>query len=219
MCYYSSMKMLNTIATLGDVAAYQRGIFTSAQARRRGVERYELSRLEKAGAVERLAHGVYRMAGAPCAREEDVLAAWLSLVPEREPGERGFEVVASGATSAWLQQLGELLPDPLEFSCAARRQTQRPGLRLKRRAIDPSDVVVAAGVPATSAARTVLDLIDDGEDASLVASVLADALSRDLVPDERALREQVDARAKGLGLPEGASLYDRMTAKGCGHGI
>ena len=80
------MNSLEAIKKLNDVSAYQRGMFTSAQARRLGVERYTLARLEKGGSVERVARGVYRMGGAPSVREEDVYAAWLSLVPDREPG-------------------------------------------------------------------------------------------------------------------------------------
>ena len=56
-----------------------------------------------------------------------------------------------------------------------------------------------------------LDLIDYGEDLSLVANVLADALERGLVDDEDALRKSIDARGAKCGLPKGASLYDEFT--------
>lgn len=39
-----------------------------------------------------------------------------------------------------------------------------------------------------------VDLIDSGEELSLVANVLADALERGLVEDEGTLREKIDAR-------------------------
>lgn len=41
-----------------------------------------------------------------------------------------------------------------------------------------------------------VDLIDSGEELSLVANVLADALERGLVEDEGALREKIDAGGK-----------------------
>lgn len=207
------MKSLEAIKALNDVSAYQRGMFTSAQARRLGVERYTLSRLENGGSVERVARGVYRMGGAPSVREESVYAAWLSLIPNRQPGvsmaaER--VPVAMGATAAWLQGLGEIGPEPLEFCCGKRRQTQREGLTVHKRAIKARDIVYVGGIPATSPPLTVIDLIDGGEDLSLVANVLKDALGRGLVPDVGGLASEVDWRSRRVGLPKGTSLYSLL---------
>lgn len=211
------MNSLEAIKALNDVSAYQRGMFTSAQAKRLGVERYILARLEKGGSIERLARGVYRMGGAPAVREEDVYATWLSLVPNREPGvslsiER--TPVAMGATSAWLQELGEIGPKPLEFCCGERKQTQREGLVVRKRLLNAADVAYVAGMPVTSPAQTVLDLIDGGEDLSLVAGVLRDALARGLVPDIKELAGEIDRRGGKSGFPHGAGLFEFL-AKGC----
>lgn len=204
------MKSIEAIKKLNDLSAYQRGMFTSAQARRMGVERYVLARLEKGGCIERVARGVYRMGGAPSVREEDVYAVWLSLIPDREPGApRPLErtPVATGATSAWLQELGDVGPAPLEFCCAKRKQTQREGIAVRKRALSEDDIVYAAGMPTTSAARTVLDLIDSGEDLSLVAGVLQDALARNLVVDPEGLAREVDRRSRKAGVQRGTGLY------------
>lgn len=204
------MNSLDAIKTLNDISAYQRGMFTSAQARRLGVERYTLSRLEAGGSIERVARGVYRMGGAPSVREEGVYAAWLSLIPGRQPGVPeaiGRIPVAMGATSAWLQELGEIGPEPLEFCCGERRQTQREWLTVHKRALGERDVVYVGGIPATSPSLTVLDLIDGGEDLSLVANVLGDALDRGLISDAEGLACEVDRRSMQAGLPKGASLY------------
>ena len=202
---------------LNDVSAFQKGMFTSAQAQRLGIERYTLTRLEKDGFIDRVARGVYRMGGAPSVREEAVYALWLSLVPDREPGvPRPIEQtpVAMGATAAWLQELGEVGPEPMEFCCAVRKQTQRTGLSVRKRKIDDDCVFYIGGVPATSPTQTVLDLIDEGEDLSLVASVLKDALARGLISDEGRLAEEVDRRGRKGGLPKGASLYS-LLVRGC----
>lgn len=167
------------IRMLNDISASQRGLLTTAQAQAAGVPRWVLSRFERAGNLERLAKGVYRMGGAPSTREEDVLAVWLSLDPRRVPGSQrsaGEKVVAAGATAAWLQGLGEIGPEPYEFCSAVRRQTQRPDIVIHKRAYDDADVTLAAGIPVTVPVRTVLDLVESGEDASLVANVLRDAL-------------------------------------------
>lgn len=206
------MKILDTIRALNDIASSQKGMFTTAQAQGAGVERYAVSRLEKLGNIERLAKGVYRMGGAPGQREEDVFAAWLSLNPGRRPGSPPAErdPIAMGATAAWLHRIGEVGPTPYEFCTDERRQTQRPDLVLRKRKIDAADVTVVSGIPATTPSRTVIDLIDYGEDLSLIANVLNDALARGLVTDEARLKKEIDSRATRVGLSKGSSLYELM---------
>ena len=206
------MKILDTIRALNDIASSQKGMFTTAQAQGAGVERYAVSRLEKLGNIERLAKGVYRMGGAPGQREEDVFAAWLSLNPGRRPGSPPAErdPIAMGATAAWLHRIGEVGPTPYEFCTDERRQTQRPDLVLRKRKIDAADVTVVSGIPVTTPSRTVIDLIDYGEDLSLIANVLNDALARGLVTDEARLKKEIDSRATRVGLSKGSSLYELM---------
>lgn len=69
------MKLIEAIRATNDIASFQRGLFTSAQAKVLGVEWCALSRLEGLGNIERLAKGAYRMGGSPSTREENVLAA------------------------------------------------------------------------------------------------------------------------------------------------
>ncbi len=209
------MRTIEAIRAINDIAASQRGLFTTAQAQAAGVDRYVLSRLESLGNVERLAKGVYRMGGSPSTREEDVLAAWLSVEPGRRPGELPSEgaPVAMGATAAWLHGLGEIGPSPYEFCMPHRKQTKRPGLVLRKRRLDPEDVTLVAGIPTTKPARTVADLIDYGEDLSLVANALADALDRNMIDDEGALRESIDARGARCGMSKDASLYDALAGR------
>ncbi len=206
------MKMIEAINAISEISAFQKGLFTTAQAKELGVERYVLSRLEKSGIIERLAKGVYRVCGAPSPRETDVFAAWLSLNPTRKPGAYDAEAdaVAMGATAAWLLQIGEIGPSPLEFCTSRRRQTQRQGLIIHKRALEKADVVIVAGIPTTAAARTVVDLIDASEDLSLVASCLRDALEAGLVPDEQGLAKQIDSRAGRAGYPVGTALCEMM---------
>lgn len=206
------MKTIDAIRALNDIASAQKGMFTTAQAQGAGIERYAISRLEKLGNIERLAKGVYRMGGAPSQREEDVFAAWLSLNPGRRPGSPPTErdPVAMGGTAAWLHSIGEVGPTPYEFCTEGRRQTQRPNLVLRKRKIDSTDVTVVSGIPTTTPGRTVIDLIDYGEDLSLVANVLNDALARGLITDEAHLKKEIDSRAARAGLSKGRSLYELM---------
>ena len=81
---------------------------------------------------------------------------------------------------------------------------------MHKRAIKARDIVYVGGIPATSPSLTVIDLIDGGEDLSLVANVLKDALGRGLVPDAGGLASEVDRRSRRVGLPKGTSLYSLL---------
>lgn len=211
------MKSLEAIKRLNTISAYQQGLFTTAQAQRLGVERHVLARLEQGGSIERLLRGIYRMGGAPSKREEDVLAVWLSLDPGREPGQKEDAqqtLVATGVTAAWLQQLGEVGPTPLEFCIAERKQTQRDGLIVRKRCLSTKDIVYVGGIPATGPERTLLDLLDNGEDLSLAANILHDMLGRGLVQDAAVLVAQIDSRGKKRGIAQGESLFEWLVEQG-----
>lgn len=214
ICYNPSMNTLESIKKLNTMSSNQRGMFTAAQAKKLGVERYTLTRLEKEGIIERIVRGVYRMGGSPCLRDEDVFATWLSLIPSREPGVTGAHEeapIAMGATAAWLQELGEIGPTPYEFCSATRKQTQRSDLIVHKRGLEDKDITYVNGMPVTAPSLTILDLIDNGEDLSLVANTLQDALERNLVPDKYELIEAIDSRGKKVGLTNKDSLYLLLT--------
>ena len=207
------MKALEAISTINDLSASQRGLFTSAQAQALGVGRVALSRLEEYGHIERLAHGVYRTAGSPPLREEDVLAAWMALDPktpmyERQKGASDF--VASLNTAAWLLGIGELNPVPMVFSHPQRRQTRKEGLVFLKRELEPSGITIVGGMPVTTAERTVIDLVAYGEDLSLVAGVLRDALDAGLISDEDSVSEQIGKYSKKRGLKAKSPLYQYL---------
>jgi predicted transcriptional regulator of viral defense system len=190
------MRVLDALRVLNDISSFQKGLFTTAQAKRVGVERHTLSNLERRGIIERLAKGVYRMGGVPSAREEEVFAVWLSINPGRIPGDLQDQnaPVAMGATAAWLLELGEVGPTPYEFSTRVRKQTKRHNLVLRKRSLDGKDVTIVDGIPTTTPSRTVLDLIDYGEDLSIVANVLNDAFKNGLVEQEAELIAEIDKR-------------------------
>lgn len=207
------MKALNALSILNDLSASQRGLFTSAQAKGAGVDRLALSRLESNGQIERVMHGVYRSCAAPSFREEGVWAAWLALEPSVPAWERardGSEGAASHGTAAWLFGIGELDPAPITFMTPGRKQTRREGLRLIKGSVDKDDVASVAGVPVTRPARTVLDLLDDGEDLSLVASVLRDSATIDEKVLDSEFVSQVNERGARYGMPRKELLYERL---------
>lgn len=201
---------------LAEITAYQWGLVTSAQASRIGVTRLSLSRLTDAGHLERLAHGVYKDAGAPSDQFEDLRAAWLSTEPkataaERLQGDLADDTVVAGASAARLHGIGDLAADQHEFVARVRRQSQRREIRYRLRVLDPRDVTLVAGLPTMTIERTIADLVETIGDLSLVADALRDA-SRERTLDLDCLRGYLAplAQRNGLRRGDGAALLGRL---------
>lgn len=164
---------------LEELSASQWGMVTTAQAVAHGVPRLDLSRLCQSGHLERLAHGVYRDAGAPSEEFESLRAVWLAADPSHTAEQRLRDlsggVVVMGASAASLHGVGDLPADRHEFSAPVRRQTQRREVSYRRRSLEPTDVTLAHALPVTTIERTIADLVEDRTDLSLVADVLRDA--------------------------------------------
>jgi predicted transcriptional regulator of viral defense system len=200
---------------LTEITAYQWGMVTSAHARMHGITRLDLSRLAADGQLERLAHGVYKDAGAPADPFDDLKAAWLSTDPTK-PGEARIKdlasgVVVAGASAAELHGIGDLRPLRHEFVSPGRRQSQRSAIRYRQRTLDPRDVTLVDGLPVMTMERTIADLTEEVGDLSLVADALRDAShKRDLNLDRlRSLLAPL-ARRNGLKNGDGAALLDRL---------
>ena len=173
------MKSRDAMRLLEELSASQWGMETTAQAVAHGVPRLDLSRLCQSGHLERLAHGVYRDAGAPSEEFESLRAAWLAADPSHTAEQRLRDlsggVVVMGASAASLHGVGDLPADRHEFSAPVRRQTQRREVSYRRRSLEPTDVTLAHALPVTTIERTIADLVEDRTDLSLVADVLRDA--------------------------------------------
>lgn len=213
------MKTVDALLVVGELAASQWGLFTAKQAQDRGVTRLLLSRLANVGQIRRLAHGVYRDGGAPSEEFEDLRAAWLSTDPSRLAEERiddGTDgITITGPTAAALHAMGDLRPEPYEFSTAARRQTQRDSIRFRHRELAPGHVTIRHGLPVTTVARTIADLVEDRTDLSLVADVLRDAVNDRTVDlgELRTLLAPLAAR-NGYSKDDGASVLEKLLELG-----
>jgi hypothetical protein len=191
------MKSKEALQVLAGLSAAQWGMLTSAQAAKRGVSRLELTRLANAGHLERVAHGVYKDSGVPGDPFEGLRAFWLSVKPnelaEQRVARRQEDVIVSGATASWLHGVGDLWPEPFEFTTMERRQSQRRGLRYRIRNIPEEQVTVVHGLPVTTVERTIADLVESNTDPSLVADVFASAVTRGV--DLAVLAELLDPLA------------------------
>jgi predicted transcriptional regulator of viral defense system len=170
-----------TQSRLASIAADQWGLVTRRQAEGAGVSATTFRRLASSGRLERLAHGVYHLPGAPTPDHPDLRAAWLQLEPEIPAWQRTPEQgVASHRSAASLYGLGELPADRHEFTLPVRRQSRRADVRLHHRSVGSEQWIWLNGLPVTRPARIVSDLLWDREDPTAVAQLLAEAARQNL---------------------------------------
>lgn len=196
------------VAELGRLAQMQWGLVTTRQAAAAGVSRLQLSRMTAAGVLERIAHGVYRMAGVPEQQHEEILVAWLSV---SEGGRTGDEspVIVGGAAAARLHGLGDLWVDAVDLVCERRRTSRNPRVRMRTLALPAADVTLVEGIPVMTPMRTLADLVEQWVDLSLVADALRDADARG-VADLRELAQHLAPLAARDGLPSGAAFAEQL---------
>lgn len=154
---------------------------TRRQAAQAGLAQATLQRLTDRSVLDRVAHGVYRLAGAPEPDHPGLRAAWLQLAPEVPVWERVPEQgIVSHRSAAAHYRLGHLPADRHEFTLPARRQSRRPDVRLHQGLVEPGVWTELHGLPVTRPARISSDLLADGEDPAAVGHVVADAIRQSL---------------------------------------
>jgi predicted transcriptional regulator of viral defense system len=197
---------------LAALAAGQWGMLTAAQAGAEGIARSTLARREKAGTLERMRQGVYRLPGVPPDRLDDIRAAWLASDPATVARDRLLAhdvVVVGGAAAAWSHHIGDLYPAPYLLYTPKRRQSAHEDVRYSRRHLPKADVMILDGLPITTRERTIADLLDEG-DLSLVADALRDAERSGDDLDIPVLIRHLDTHAKRLGHASGSDLYAEL---------
>lgn len=176
------MTSRSVLRRVTEVTESQWGLVTSAQAVARGLGYVALARLAEAGDLVRLAHGVYKEAGAPSDEFLDLRAAWLAAEPAAEAWVRlqvkPGSAVVSGESAAVLHGIGNLRAMKHEFTTPTRRQTQRVDVRYRTRSLAPTDVTVKHGLPVTTIERTISDLVEADTQLEHVGKVLSDATER-----------------------------------------
>jgi hypothetical protein len=172
------MARSTTVTRLSDLAEDQWGLLTRQQAAHAGVPQSTFDRLATDGSIlERVAHGVYHLAGAPLPDHFELRAAWLQLASDTPAWERTIDQgVVSHRSAAALYGLGHLPADTHEFTLPSRRQTRRPDIRLHRLPIDDHECIRLRGLPVTRPSRIASDLLAGHEDPEAVGSVVADAI-------------------------------------------
>ncbi|KAM9866050.1 hypothetical protein ACIFOC_00962 [Leucobacter aridicollis] len=210
------MKSSEALRELADVTAGQWGMVTTAQAAALGVARLTLSRLAESGHLERLAHGVYKDAGAPDGEFDELRAAWLGTEPKRLAEDRLSDaasgIVVGGTSAASLHGVGDSWASRHEFVAPVRRQSQRDEIRFRQRTLEDRDVTVVEGLPVMRIERTLADLLEDLGDRSLAADALSAAMKKHSVDLDR-LSELLNplAERNGFQKNDGTALLNALT--------
>jgi hypothetical protein len=209
------MKSRDALRVLAEVTESQWGLVTSAQAVARGVTHMNLTRLTESGDLVRLAHGVYRDAGAPVNEHEGMRAAWLSLEPKTLAAQRianpSAGVAFAGESAAVLHGLGDFRAARHDLVAPTRRQSQRPDMLLRVRRLGPTDVTLVDGLPVMRIERTIADLVESDMDRSLVAHALADAVRQGGIDlDRLAVQLSPLAARNGHSKGDGIALVEEL---------
>lgn len=212
------MELVQALELLGGYTAGQWGMVTTRQALSLGVDDVTLHRLRAAGLLETVRHGVHAATSSPASDARQEQAAWLSLRPDTAAWERPQldpdGGVISHQSAARLHGLGDLPNTRVEMTVPRRRTMRDPGVWLRKAELTDAEVTLLDGLPVTTAARTIRDLLDRRTDASHIATIILQAAEARLVAPD-ALVDQIRPYARRYGVTpgNGAELLTQLLAQ------
>jgi very-short-patch-repair endonuclease len=134
---------------LDDYLRRQDGVITHAQARLAGLSQDAIDRRVRAGRWQRCARSVYFVADRKFTDAARVRSAVLTY---------GAEACGSGLAAAWWHGLTRYTPDVVEVTVPrGSRLRRRRGTQLRRRDLDPHDIVLRDGLRVTALPLTVVE--------------------------------------------------------------
>lgn len=201
------MSRPTTLERIGPIAEDQWGLITRRQAEEAGIPDTTLDRLtSNRAALERVAHGVYRLNGTPLPDHLQLRAAWLQLAPDVPAWDRTIsDGVVSHRSAAALYGLGDLPADRHEFTVPTRRQSRRSDVRLHTRKLQPSEWIELRGLPVTRPSRIASDLLYDREDPEAVSHLIVEAI-HGVYDHPGTFADSLNPHASRFGLRKGDGL-------------
>ena len=171
---------------LYEVSAAQQGLFTTRQAEEAGYSVPLLHHHVKAGRIQRLQRGIYRLVHFPAGDQEPLVAAWLW-------SDRAG--VASHQSALALHSLSDILPSRIHLtvpeSWRKRRLHASSEVVLHYADLVSDEVGWYSAVPTTSPKRTLVDCARASVSPELVRAAAMQAVRRGLV--QRRDLDEVDA--------------------------
>jgi len=150
------------------------GLFTSEQARDSGFTDSVLSRLAQRGRIERTGRGVYRIPYVPINRFSQYREAVLWAQAHRGPN----TVALSHETALAVCGISDANPAAIHLTIpkSARLRRESPkSVMVHREDLPSQDVTVIEGLPVTSIARTIADLLEAGGRLDLIGQAITEA--------------------------------------------
>lgn len=175
------------------------GLLTSKLAREAGIADSVLSRLAQRGRLERTARGVYRIPYVPPARFSQHREAVLWAKAQGGPR----QVALSHETALLVFGISDANPRSIHLTVPrdARLRRQRPkGVKLHRGDLSRAELTLHEGIPLTTVARTVRDLLAAKGRIDLVKQAISDARKEGFIDDaeSRRLRRLVKKHTEAL---------------------
>ena len=174
---------------LYEIAEQQAGYFTAAQAQAVGFSLPLLSYHTKAGRFDRIRRGIYRFVQFPGSPYEDLFVAWLRTGPDS---------VISHESALAVYELSDVLPGEVHVIVPRTASRRRKGIRLHTNRLGTDEVTQRAGLPITTVARTIADVIVSGLAQEQVGQAIQEALRRGLTTRE-SLMAQAACRGGRIG--------------------
>jgi predicted transcriptional regulator of viral defense system len=150
------------------------GLLTSKQARQAGIAGSVLARLAQRGRLERTARGVYRIPYFPSNR----LSQYREAVLWARAGGGPRDVALSHATALVVYGISDANPSLVHLTVPrkARLRRVRPRwVRVHRADLAAGEATVYEGLPVTTVARTVDDMLTSGGRVALVKQAISGA--------------------------------------------
>lgn len=166
------------------IAEGQAGYFNSRQAHSAGYSRERLSDLTVRKQFIRIRRGVYRLHHFPASRFEDLFIAYLRT---------GTDSVISHESALAVYDLSDVLPAEIHVIMPRTGSRRRDGLQLHTNKISAEEITRREGLPVTTPARTIADVIASGVGDELVRQAIAEAIHKGLTTRAQLL-EQANRR-------------------------
>jgi very-short-patch-repair endonuclease len=182
------------------LARRQHGVISRTQLLALGYTRHAIEHRVRSGRLHRIHRGVFSVGRPDLTRIGCFMAAVLAC---------GGDALLSHESAAELWELRWQRPGPIEVSIPAAASRRLRGVRLhRRRSLRPEDGAVKSQIPATSPARTIVDLATRLSGRQLEA-VVNQAAVLDLITPQ-ALRADVARMARQRGASAVRRLLDRQ---------
>jgi predicted transcriptional regulator of viral defense system len=184
---------------LAALAEENDGLVTADHARHAGFTDSVLARLVQRGRIERTSRGVYRVPYLTPGRFSQYQEAVLWAKANRGPA----HVAISHMTALAAYEISDANPHSIHITVpkTARLRRQRAkGIVVHREDLMPEDITIHEGMPLTTIARTIADLLKSGERIDLIRQAISDARREGFIQESEArkLRRRVEEHLKSI---------------------